>query len=49
MVVFAASVVGLFVGDVEAMRWTLAVLVPLALLTVVGHFVAIVSSNRLRA
>ena len=49
MVIFAASVVGLFVGDVEAMRWVLAILVPLALLTLVGHFVAIVSSKRLHA
>lgn len=49
MVIFAASVVGLFIGDVEAMRWVLALLVPLALLTLVGHFVAIVSSKRLQA
>jgi phosphatidylglycerophosphate synthase len=49
MVIFAASVVGLFIGDVEAMRWVLAILVPLALLTLVGHFIAIVSSKRLHA
>jgi phosphatidylglycerophosphate synthase len=43
-----AGIADLAVGDLGATRALVAVLVPLALLTVVGHFVAIVTSSRLR-
>ncbi|MCP2030445.1 phosphatidylglycerophosphate synthase [Okibacterium sp. HSC-33S16] len=49
MVIFVAAVVGLFIGDVLAMRWTLVLLLALGLVTLFGHFVAILSSKRLSA
>jgi phosphatidylglycerophosphate synthase len=49
MLAFATAVVGLFVGDALASRVLVAVLVPLALLSLVGHFVAIMASNRVRS
>jgi phosphatidylglycerophosphate synthase len=48
LIVLAAAVVDAVVGDLTGTRWLLVVLVPAALLAVVGHFVAIVSSARLR-
>lgn len=49
MVIFAAAVVGLFVGQPLTDRFLLSVLVPLALLALVGHFVAIMASKRVRS
>jgi len=49
MVIFAAAVVGLFVGQPMTDRFLLTVLVPLALLALVGHFVAIMASKRVRS
>lgn len=49
MLAFLGAVVGLFVGNAEADRALLIVLVPLAFLAVVGHFVAIMASRRVRA
>lgn len=49
MVIFVGAVVGLFIGDVEAARWTILILVPLAFVTLIGHFVAIMTSRRLKA
>lgn len=49
MVVFAAAIVGLFVGATVADRVLLTALVPLAMLALVGHFVAIMASRRVRA
>lgn len=49
MLAFATSIVGLFVGATVADRWLLIVLVPLAALALVGHFVAIVASKRVRS
>ncbi|MDQ1603854.1 MAG: hypothetical protein QOE01_1699 [Actinomycetota bacterium] len=43
-----AGCADLFTGDLAATRVLVAVLVPVALVTVVGHFVAIVTSSRLR-
>ncbi len=48
MLVFAASVVGLFVGASVADRVLLIALVPLAALALAGHFVAILASKRVR-
>ncbi len=46
---FLAGVAGLLVGQHEAAVGLLAVLTPLAALTLIGHFVAIMSSSKLRA
>ena len=48
LIILGAAVVDLVVGDLTGTRWLLALLVPLSLLAVAGHFVAIVSSSRLR-
>ena len=49
LVILAAAVVDVVAGGLEGTRALLAVVVPLALLSVVGHFVAIVASSRVRA
>ena len=49
LIVLAAALVDLVVGDLTGTRVLLVVLVPAALLAVIGHFVAIVTSSRLRA
>lgn len=49
MVIFVGAIVGLFIGDVLAMRWVLVILLPLAVFTLLGHFVAIMASRRVRA
>ncbi|HET8971193.1 MAG TPA: CDP-alcohol phosphatidyltransferase family protein [Candidatus Nanopelagicales bacterium] len=49
LIILVAAVVDLVAGDLAGTRVLLAVIVPLALLSVIGHFVAIVASNRVRA
>jgi phosphatidylglycerophosphate synthase len=49
LIILLAAVVDAAAGGLAATRVLLAVVVPLALLSVVGHFVAIVTSSRLRA
>ena len=49
IIVFLTSIVGIFVGQLEADRVLILVLVPLALLALIGHFVAIMASKRVRA
>jgi phosphatidylglycerophosphate synthase len=49
LLVLAAAVADLVVGDLAGTRFLLVVLVPASLLAVTGHFIAIVSSARLRA
>ncbi|MCW4386556.1 CDP-alcohol phosphatidyltransferase family protein [Salinibacterium sp. SYSU T00001] len=49
MLVFAAAIVGLFIGPQLADRALLMALVPLAALALAGHFVAIMASRRVRA
>jgi phosphatidylglycerophosphate synthase len=49
LIILAVAVVDLVVGDLLGTRVLLVVLVPAALLALIGHFVAIVSSARLRA
>jgi hypothetical protein len=49
LLILVAAVVDLLVGDLAGTRVLLVVLVPAALLAVVGHFLAIVTSSRLRA
>ena len=49
ILVFAASIVGLFLPHLLADRILLLALLPLAALALVGHFVAIMASRRVRA
>ena len=49
ILVFAASIVGLFLPHLLADRILLLTLLPLAVLALVGHFVAIMASRRVRA
>jgi phosphatidylglycerophosphate synthase len=49
MVIFAAALVGLLVGQPIVDRAVLIVLVPLAFLSLIGHFVAIMASKRVRS
>jgi phosphatidylserine synthase len=55
LIAFAVAIVGLILsaagvenGEVIADRWLVGLLVPLALLALVGHFVAILASKRVR-
>lgn len=49
MVIFVSAVVGLIFGEPLVDRIVLIVLVPLAFLALVGHFVAIMASKRVRS
>jgi phosphatidylglycerophosphate synthase len=49
LIILAVAVVDAVRGDLLATRALLAVVLPLAVLSVVGHFVAIVTSHRVRA
>ncbi len=49
MIIFAAAIVGLFLEPLVAERWLLLILLPLAVLALVGHFVAIMASKRVRS
>jgi len=49
LIIFGAAIVGLFLGQPEVDRVVLIALVPLSLLALVGHFVAILASRRVRA
>ena len=49
LLVLVAAVVDVVTGDLTGTRALLLVLIPASLLAVAGHFVAIVSSSRLRA
>ncbi len=49
MLAFAAAIVGLFLPALVAERWLLLILLPLAVLALFGHFVAIMASKRVRS
>ncbi|HEY9366378.1 MAG TPA: CDP-alcohol phosphatidyltransferase family protein [Agromyces sp.] len=49
LIAFAAALVGLVAGQPITDRIVLAVLLPLAVLSVIGHFVAIMASRRVRS
>ena len=49
ILVFVAALVGLVIGPELADRILLVALVPLAALALVGHFVAIMASKRVRS
>lgn len=49
MIAFVFAVIGLFVGSAPADRVMLSILVPLALLALLGHFVTIMASKRVRS
>lgn len=48
MVALGFSVVGIFIGQQVSTQWLLIIMTPLALLSLVGHFVAIMASARVR-
>jgi phosphatidylglycerophosphate synthase len=49
IIIFAISLLGLAIGQAEADRILLSVLVPLSCVALVGHFIAIMSSKRVRS
>ena len=49
MIAFATAIVALFVPALAAERTVLLILLPLALLALGGHFVAIMASKRVRS
>lgn len=49
MLAFAAAIVGLFLPPLMAERGLVLILLPLALLALIGHFVAIMASKRVRS
>jgi hypothetical protein len=49
LVTFVAALVGLVIGGLLASQLLVIILLPLAVLAIIGHFVAIMSSNRVRA
>ena len=49
MVIFVAAVIGLFAGQPNTDRVFLAALVPLAFVALIGHFLAIMASKRVRS
>lgn len=49
MIAFGFAVLGLFIGEALASRIMVSVLAPLALLALLGHFVAIMASKRVRS
>jgi hypothetical protein len=49
LVTFAVALVGLIIGQLAASQLLVALLLPLAVLAIIGHFVAIMTSNRVRA
>jgi phosphatidylglycerophosphate synthase len=49
MVALATAVIGLFLPALVAERWLLLILLPLAMLALIGHFVAIMASKRVRS
>jgi phosphatidylglycerophosphate synthase len=49
LIILAAALVDLVIGHTAGTRALLALLVPLAFISVVGHFLAIITSRRLRA
>lgn len=49
ILIFLAAIVGLFLPPLAADRGLLLILLPLAVLALVGHFVAIMASKRVRA
>ena len=49
IIAFIAMLVGLFIGQMLVSQILVAVLLPLSILAIIGHFVAIMTSSRVRA
>lgn len=49
IITFLAAVVGLAVGELHVSQVLVALLLPLSVLAIIGHFVAIMTSSRVRA
>jgi len=48
LITFVAALVGLVIGSLVASQLLVAILLPLAILAIIGHFVAIMASDRVR-
>jgi hypothetical protein len=49
IIAFIAAVIGLAIGQLLVSQIVVAVLLPLSVLAIIGHFVAIMTSSRVRA
>lgn len=49
IIAFVSAVIGLAVGELQISQVLVAVLLPLSVLAIIGHFVAIMTSSRVRA
>ena len=49
IIAFVAAVIGLALGELQISQVLVAVLLPLSVLAIIGHFVAIMTSSRVRA
>ena len=49
IIAFVAAVIGLAVGELQISQVLVAVLLPLSVLAIIGHFVAIMTSSRVRS
>ncbi|AXE54795.1 CDP-alcohol phosphatidyltransferase family protein [Aurantimicrobium sp. MWH-Uga1] len=49
IIAFVAALVGIFVGQLLISQILVAVLLPLSILAIIGHFIAIMTSSRVRA
>ena len=49
IIAFIAMLVGVFIGQLLVSQILVAVLLPLSILAIIGHFVAIMTSSRVRA
>ncbi|MDH6208099.1 CDP-alcohol phosphatidyltransferase family protein [Aurantimicrobium minutum] len=49
IIAFVAAVIGLAVGELQISQVLVSVLLPLSVLAIIGHFVAIMTSSRVRA
>lgn len=48
-IALGAAIIGLFVGQQVASQWLVMILLPLSILAVIGHFIAIMASSRVRS
>jgi hypothetical protein len=49
LIAAVAAIVGIFIGQLLASQLLVALLLPLSILALVGHFIAIMTSSRVRA
>jgi phosphatidylglycerophosphate synthase len=49
IIAFVAALIGIFVGQLLISQIVVAILLPLSILAIIGHFIAIMTSSRVRA